>query len=201
MVKYDEINIQKQLNIMSSLINVNTEISNEFKAQVLIRDALNELKDDNNLDTFSIKVFVNNDLKKKWKAGNSDPNLFVKIFYNEMEYAKKEYGLTQGECGFLYSLGSYLLWECNLLVDSEGLPLNQKRLIKATGMGKTTISTNIKSLEAKKCLIRIWDGKEVYYLINPYIMWLGQNINKGLPKLFEMIGYVPLKNGKNNKIA
>lgn len=198
MVKYDESNIIKQKDIMSRLIEVNPIISDEFEAQKLIYDKLIEIKEGNDFDNFNISVFVNDISKRKWKAGNSDPNVFVKLFFNEIEYAKTEYGISNTELGFLYNLSSFLLWEQNLLVDKEGLPMNQKRLIEVLGMSRTKVSNTIKSLESKKCLIRIWDGKETYYLINPYLMWLGCNINSELPKLFEMIGYNPLKNNKKD---
>ena len=53
-----------------------------------------------------------------------------------------------------------------------------------------------KSIEEKKCLLRIFDGKDVYYLINPNLVFKGQKINKGIPKIFEMIGYVDSKKAK-----
>lgn len=198
MVKYDQANINKQINILSTLVNMNTEINNEFEAQKLLRDKLLEIKEEYNLDTYDISMFVKNGLNKKWKPGNSEPNVFVKIFFNEIDYAKDTYGLTNAECRFLYSISSFLLWEYNLLVDKEGLPLNQKRLIEKLDVSRATVSNTIRSLENKKCLIRIWCNNETYFLINPYLMWLGQNINKDLPKLFEMIGYEPMKY-KNKK--
>lgn len=196
MVVYDEVNIKKQFKIMENIINVNTDITNEIQANNIIRDKLLEIKSENNLENFGIKVFVDDNSKKKWKSGNSNPNVFVKIFFNEMDYVKDTYGLTMTECGFLYSLTSYLLWEYNLLVDKEGLPLNQKRLMSLTGYKKTAISGLIKSLEEKKCLIRVWDNKETYFIVNPYLMWFGEKINKEIPNLFEAIGYVPMKNNK-----
>ena len=200
MVVYDEMNIRKQFKIMENIItNINTDITSEIKANNIIRDKLLEIKNENNLDNFGIKVFVDDTSKKKWKSGTSDPNVFVKIFFNEIDYVKDTYKLTMTECGFLYSLSSYLLWEYNLLVDKEGLPLNQKRLMELMGYKPRTMSGMIKSLEEKKCLIRIWDGKETYFIINPYLMWFGERINKEIPNLFETIGYVPLKNNKKKK--
>lgn len=196
MVKYDEMNIRKQFKIMENIITVNPSITNEIQANNLVRDKLLEIKLENNLDNFGVKVFVEDNSKKKWKRGTSDPNVFVKIFFNEIEYVKEKFGLTTTECGFLYSLSSYLLWEYNLLVDKDGLPLNQKRLMESLNYKKTAISGLIKSLEEKKCLIRVWDNKETYFIINPYLMWFGEKINKEMPKLFETVGYIPMKNNK-----
>lgn len=198
MVKYDEMNIRKQFKIMESIITVNPSITNEIQANNLVRDKLLEIKLENNLDNFGVKVFVEDNSKKKWKSGNSNPNVFVKIFFNEIDYVKEKFGLTMTECGFLYSLSSYLLWEYNLLVDKDGLPLNQKRLMEALNYKKTAMSGLIKSLEEKKCLIRIWDNKETYFIVNPYLMWFGEKINKEMPKLFETVGYIPMKNNKKD---
>lgn len=197
MVKHDEVNIAKQFNIISSIVNVNTEVVNEIIANNLIMEKLIEIKQENNLDNYSVKVFVGDDTKRKWKSGTSNPNVFVKLFFNEIEYVHREFKLSGVERGFLYSLSSYLLWEYNLLVDKDGLPLNQKRLMKLTGYQKTSISRLIKSLEDKKCLIRIWDNKETYFIINPYLMWFGEKINKEIPNLFETIGYIPMKKCKD----
>lgn len=197
MVKYDEVNINKQLKIMGNLININTDIINEIQANNIIMDKLLEVKGENNLDNFGIKVFVDDNSKKRWKSGVSEPNVFVKLFFNEIEYVKNKYNLTGTECGFLYSLSSYLLWEYNLLVDKDGLPLNQKRLMDKLGYKKTAISGLIKSLEEKKCLIRIWDKKDTYFIINPYLMWFGEKINKEIPKLFEIVGYEPMRKCKD----
>lgn len=197
MVKYDEVNINKQLKIMGNLININTDIINEIQANNIIMDKLLEVKGENNLDNFGIKVFVDDNSKKRWKSGVSEPNVFVKLFFNEIEYVKNKYNLTGTECGFLYSLSSYLLWEYNLLVDKDGLPLNQKRLMDKLGYKKTAISGLIKSLEEKKCLIRIWDKKDTYFIINPYLMWFGEKINKEIPKLFEIVGYEPMRKRKD----
>lgn len=197
MVKYDEVNINKQLKIMGNLININTDIINEIQANNIIMDKLLEVKGENNLDNFGIKVFVDDNSKKRWKSGVSEANVFVKLFFNEIEYVKNKYNLTGTECGFLYSLSSYLLWEYNLLVDKDGLPLNQKRLMDKLGYKKTAVSGLIKSLEEKKCLIRIWDKKDTYFIINPYLMWFGEKINKEIPKLFEIVGYEPMRKCKD----
>jgi hypothetical protein len=56
-------------------------------------------------------------------------------------------------------------------------------------VSKKTISLNMKLLEVHKCLVRIWDGREVYFIINPYLMFKGDKINKSIPKMFDLLGY------------
>lgn len=196
MVMYDKANVRKQKEVLSKLININEEVSNEFEAQKMIYDKMCEYIRENQFENFSVNVFVNDDTKKKWKSSSKEENEFIKIYYNEIKYATYTYNITKSELMFLYMLGDYLLWESNLLVDNEGKPLNQKSLLKELGMGRTSVSNNIKSLERKKCLIRIWDGRDVYFLINPYLMIKGQKINKDIPNLFELIDYVPMSKNK-----
>lgn len=196
MVKFDEAIRREQLHIISLLFNINKDIDNEYEAHKIIYDKLKEIREENNLDNYMIQLFVKDDTKRKWKQGTSDPNLFVKIFFNEIDYVKRTLALTRAEVLFLYSLSNYLLWEENLLVDKDGVPLNQKRLCKELGVDRKTVYNNMKSLEEKKCLIRIWDGRDVYYLANPNLLFFGEKVNKGLPKLFEMVGYIPFKNYK-----
>ena len=199
MVMYDKINIEKQKEILSKLIDVNSEISDEFEAQKIIYNKMCEYINEYDFKNLSINVFVNDDSKKKWKSSSKVENEFIKIYFNEIKHAAKTYDITKAELMFLYSLGDYLLWESNLLIDSEGKPLNQKALMKELGLGRTSISNNVKSLERKKCLIRIWDGRDVYFLINPYLMIKGQRINKEIPNLFEIIGYEPMSKINKNK--
>ena len=77
--------------------------------------------------------------------------------------------------------------------------MSQKVLCEATGMDRKKIYNNTKSLETKKCLLRIYDGRDVYYMLNPNLCYKGQSINKGIPKIFSMIGYVNLSDSKNIK--
>lgn len=191
---------QKQLDILSILFEINQELDGEYKAQQLICDKIKELKLEHNLDNFSITTYIKDDTKKAWKQGSSEENEFIKIFFNEIKYATETYGLTKSEIMFLYSLTDFLLWEDNLLVDSEGLPLNQKGLVDALGIDRKTVYRNVKSLENKKCLIRVWDGKYTFFILNPYLVFKGQKINKAIPKMFDMIGYVSLRVSKNIKI-
>jgi DNA-binding MarR family transcriptional regulator len=179
----------KQLKVLSILFEVNYEIDNEYEAHKLICDTMMKLKQENNLDNFNITTYITDSVKKPWKHSRSKNNEFIKIFCNEIEEAKELYDIKRSEVLFLYSLAPYLLWEENLLIDKEGIPLNQKRLCSELELDRKTIYRNMKSLEQKKCLIRIWDGRDIYYLINPSLMFKGEKINKAIPELFELIEY------------
>lgn len=195
--KLDQANILKQKEILSKLIDINTEVLSEYEAQNILMEAMRKVKEENNFENFAMVSFVKDDTLVKWKSNaKSESDYFVKIFFNEIKYAKDTYRLTNLEVSFLYEISEYLSWEENLLIDNEGLPLNQKRLHDITGMDRKKIYQCTKSLEEKKCLLRIFDGKDVFYLINPNLVFKGQKINKGIPKIFEMIGYIDSKKAK-----
>ena len=178
MVVYDNANILKQQRILSYLFQNDTPNGvTEYEAQNIIMSRLLEVKEEFRLDDFSITSYVKDTSLTKWKSNPKCKNdYFVKIFYNEIKYAKETYGVTNSEVSFLYEISEYLGWETNLLIDDDGLPMNQKLLINKTGMDRKKVYRATKSLEDKKCLIRVWDGKDVYYIINPNLMFKGQMI-------------------------
>lgn len=191
MVFYEKCNLEKQAYIMSKLFDINNEVSSEYEAHQLVREVLLKLKEENNLENFALQTIIKDTSVIKWKQNPKiEYDYFVKIFYNEIKYVKDTYGVSNSEVSFLYEVSEYLSWQGNLLVDIEGKPLNQKRLCEVTGMDRKKVYRNMKSLEQKKCVLRIWDGNDVFYLINPSLVYKGQNINKELPKLFKLIGYV-----------
>lgn len=200
MVIYDEVNILKQKEILSKIIDVNLDIKSEFEAHKLIQETMRNVKEEYNLDNYSLYTYIKDMTLIKWKNNtNNKANHFTKVFYNELNYAKEVYGVTCSELGFLLEISQYASWEANLLIDDEGKPMNQKALTKATGMDRVKIYRNTKSLEQKKCLLRIYDGVDVYYILNPNLFYKGKDINKNLPKIFELIGYVNLNNYNKNK--
>jgi DNA-binding transcriptional MocR family regulator len=93
------------------------------------------------------------------------------------------------------------MWQTNLLVDEYDNPLNQKQIAERLELNVRTIQRNMKQLE-ERCIIhkiQIWN--EVFYIINPYVMFKGQDVNIAIPKLFDEIGYVSssMADKKNNR--
>lgn len=200
MVIYSENAILKQKEVLNNLIDVNTDVLSEYEAQKIIQDLLIKAKTEHDFGNYCVSNYIVDTTKIKWKSNpKSEQDYFVKIYFNEIEYATKEYELTNLEVSFLYLISKYLAWECNLLIDDEGYPIDQKKLCKLSGMNRNKVSSAVKSLEHKKCMLRIWSGKHTFYLVNPSLMFKGVNINKSIPKLFEMIGYVDSKKAKKLK--
>jgi hypothetical protein len=137
-------------------------------------------------DDLIYKISVDDPEKTHWKQREH----FVKLFNFEIKHVEEYYSLSKGEKHFLQDLGEFLMWQTNLLVDEEDNPLNQTKIAKRLDINVRTVQRNMKALE-ERCIvhkIQIWN--EVFYIINPYVMFIGQNINIAIPKLFDEIGYV-----------
>lgn len=143
----------------------------------------------------NISVFVKDFSKEKWKSKSH----FTKIFNDEIEYTKGKYELSKSDIYFLYSLSPYLMWELNLIVDENLEPMNQKMLAEKLDVDRRTIKRHMNSLENKKCVFSIPLKNDVYYLVNPHLMYCGQNINIILPSIFREVGYEGQESGRYNR--
>lgn len=185
---YDKL-FQKDINT-----NREQEIKNKFEAYVL-----NEFRTDEANDTVSVSLYTKDHEKIHWQKNQH----FTKTFHYEIKHCEEYYSLTKGEKNFLISTSEYLKWEANVLVDEFDIPLNQKSLAKLLEIHPKTVWMNMKALE-EKCLVEIIEiEKSVYYIINPYLIYKGQNINISLPKLFNDKGYIDSSildiNGRSNR--
>jgi biotin operon repressor len=186
----------KAYKILSSImiIDIDTQKEQEVRnlvSKFLVDNVVNEDKYKN----VNTSLFVKDLSLKHWKPKDH----FTKIFNNEIQNAKELYGLTRTEVLFLYSLSPYLLWETNLLVDEEDNPLNQKALAKLLEIDRKTVQRNMKSLEEKKCIYSIPLERDVFYLVNPNLMYAGQQINLVLPSIFTELGYESSESIRKNR--
>lgn len=158
---------------------------NEFLARQELSEAISNISE--KYDNLNMSGFVQDLKNVKWKNNEH----FTKIFDDEIKYCKDKYNLSRTEVSFLKELGEFLLWQVNMLVDEDGNPLNQTGLSKLMDISTRTIRNNMKSLEEKKCIYSIPYDKDVYYLVNPYLLYKGGKINLVLPALFTEVGYMP----------
>lgn len=161
--------------------------SSEYYARQEVSKTMSELKE--KYETLNFTTYVDDLTKSNWRTKEH----FTKVFDDEIKYCKEQYKLTRTDIAFLKELGEFLLWQVNMLVDEEGNPLNQTELAKLMDISTRTIRNNMKSLEEKKCVFSIPYEKDVYYLINPYLLYKGSKINMYLPVLFTDCGYIPLE--------
>lgn len=155
-----------------------------------IDDFITTMQINGSLDGANVFVNITDSTKKKWK----EKDHFTKIFDSEIDYAVREYTLTRSEIAFLKSLSPYLMWELNLLVNQKtNEPLSQHMLSEKLGLNRATIRRNMEALESKLCIYTIQHLKEKFYIVNPYLMYAGGNINTILPSIFDSIGYISSK--------
>lgn len=168
-----------------SLFGLDNSIK-EYLARQEVSETMAELKE--KYDTIKFTTYIEDSTNSNWRAKEH----FTKVFDSEISYCKKKYSLTRTEIAFLKEIGEYLLWQVNMLVDEEGNPLNQTELSKRLEISTRTIRNNMKTLEDKKCIFSIPYDKDVYYLVNPYLLYKGSKINVYLPRLFTECGYIPM---------
>ena len=182
--------------ILSSVMIIDVDTQKEQEVRNLVSTFLvDNVVTNPKYDNVNTSLFIKDLSLKHWKPKAH----FTKIFNNEIEHAKELYGLTRTEVLFLYSLSPYLLWENNLLVDEEDDPLNQKRLAELLGIERKTVQRNMKALEDKKCIFSIPYERDVFYLVNPHLMYAGQQINLVIPSLFTAFGYESKESIRSNR--
>lgn len=154
------------------------------------------LKQEN--DNLIYKVSVDDLDKKHWMRNEH----FTKVFEFEFDHLEEYYSLDRKDNSFLRFLGKYLMWQTNLLVDEKDNPLNQTQIAERMDLNVRTVQRSMKSLEERKVIHKIQVGSEVFYIINPYVMFKGKDINLAIPKLFDEIGYINsnMVDKKNSRI-
>lgn len=182
--------------ILSQVMCIDTEKFMDLKAHKELSDFVKRMQDVPEYKHLQFSTFVKDISKSKWKQKDR----FVKIFKEEIRYVKELYDLSRHEVLFLYSLSEFVSWELNLIVDEENNAINRKSLAKKMECNESTIYRNMKKLEECNCVFSIPFENETFYLVNPFLMYYGANINSVLPCLFLEQGYVPNEEiTKNNK--
>ena len=161
-------------------------------------EVIKDIKSKNGNESLKIMLKVEDVEDKHWRRNEH----FTKVFGFELRHVEEYYSLSKGEKHFLQDLGEFLMWQTNLLVDDEDNPLNQSQIAELLDINVKTVQRNMKSLE-ERCLIhkiQIWNA--VFYIVNPYVMFKGQDINIAIPKLFDELGYMnsEMVDKKNNRI-
>ena len=173
--------------ILATLFKENADTFREEEARAKIGEFIGYLK--NVGYDMNYSVFVQDTMKSDWQ----NEAHFFKVFYDEIDYTMSRCNLKQTDVDFLLRLGRYLKWEMNLIVNEFDAPLNQTELAKALKISVRTLQRNIIPLIENKLIYNIEYGRNNFYLVNPYVMFIGKNINVQIPHLFDIIGYVHSK--------
>ncbi|KAA9007405.1 HTH domain-containing protein [Paenibacillus spiritus] len=184
--------IKKEMNkktkeIIDNVFGTDVNTMKDHVARLNVMNYINnELREQEENQRLCFKLSVEDPDKKHWMKNEH----FLKIFSHEFRHIEDYYSVSKTCKHFLMDLGEFLKWEMNILVDEYDYPLNQTRLAEKLGIETRTIRKNMKELE-ERCLIhKIEIHKEVFYIVNPYLIFIGQNINYCIPRLFDEIGYI-----------
>ena len=187
---------EKVYAILNQVMCIDTQKFLDLKAHKELSDYVKQMQNKPEYKELQFATFVKDTSKNKWKQKDK----FIKIFKNEIKHVKELYDLKRHEVLFLYSLAEHISWELNLVVDENENAMNKKLLAKIMDCNESTVYRNMKRLEECKCVFSIPFENEVFYLVNPFLMYYGANINSILPSLFLEEGYVPKEEEvKNNK--
>lgn len=191
---------KKTKEILNVTFGQSVSTMKEFVARDKVMEYINnELRVDIDTDKLCFKLAVEDPEKTHWMKNEH----FIKIFHHELRHCEEYYSLSKGEKHFILDLAEFLKWEMNILVDEEDTPLNQTELAEKLQTDTRTIRRNMKSLVEKKIIYEVKIHKEVFYIVNPYLIFIGQFVNYCIPRLFDEIGYVNSslieKDGRSNR--
>jgi hypothetical protein len=181
--------------ILALIFQESVDTFKEERAKQKIAECIVALKEqDADMNNVNYFVGVKDTKKSHWKKDDH----FYKVFYNEIEYAQNKSGLHQNDVDFLLRLGRYLKWEMNLLVDEEDNPLNQKDLADKLGINVRTLQRNLEPLMQNYWIFCVKYNHSNFYLVNPYLIFVGKDINFQIPRFFDVLGYVKSNNDSRN---
>jgi hypothetical protein len=195
MAKKKEVN-KKAKKVLDTAFESDVNPLKDFDARQQVVDFISKTLQPED-DSLVYKISVEDLQKKQWRYKEH----FTKVFDFEFTHLKEYYSLDRKLTHFLKDLSEFLMWETNLLVDDEDNPLNQTKIAEALEINVRTVQRNMKELEERKIIHKIQVWNEVFYIINPYVMFKGSNVNIAIPKLFDEIGYInsSMVDKKNNR--
>lgn len=185
------------MRILADIFASDVDTFKDIKAQKEIGEFVKQYLGQDEDNTLCASVFVKDVKKQHWNPKDH----FTKVFNFEISHAVELYGITKSELAFLYSLSPYLKWEMNLIVDLEDKPLNQIGLAELLEIDRRTVNRNMKSLGKKLAIVSYELGKETFYLVNPYLLYCGQNINILIPRLFDQSGYEKCRVNRRDNVS
>lgn len=138
----------------------------------------------------SIKAFKENDNAKKirklieletiyklWKSSK-----FFKGNIEELELIMKE--LDVYEKAFILSIAPYIGYDDCCLKDKNNRKMKFDKLVEVSGMSRGKLSYVINSLIAKQIIHKSKNCGNVEYVVNPWLIYKGTKIDRGLKRIF-----------------
>ena len=170
-----------------TILNKNDLISHmQEVGQKIGVNAVKDYLDSNDIeiDDISLRFFVTDTSKVKWKPNSK----FVKLFISEMEKLMKNKTITVEMLGFLTLLTPYLNYEDSCLINKDETPMSQNDIIKLTGWGRNKVNQTIKALIELEVIYeqkQEADKRRSKYYLNPNLFFKGQKIDKEVKKYYD----------------
>ncbi|PKR82881.1 hypothetical protein [Heyndrickxia camelliae] len=135
------------------------------------------------MDDIELSFQVKDKSKVNWKPKSK----FVKVFDTELNKTMENKKIDIEMIGFLTVLSSYLNYEDNCLIKSDGTYLNQNDIVQLTGWNRKKVNQTIKTLIENEILYTEQnenDKRNKKYYIDPSLFFRGQKITKEVKEFF-----------------
>lgn len=136
------------------------------------------------LKEYNLYEEYSNNINKKILLNNNVLNIHI----GEIQYLQGINEIKDVDINLLYLLSPYLSQNDNIIKHNNKI-VNQNTLIDLIGMGRKTLYRKLSILEKYKAILKIKQGNECFYMVNPYLITKGRNTNIVLYKIFDYIGY------------
>jgi len=127
-------------------------------------------KDESNVIKYQIKQEYLKSQAEKRKTLKPSTG-FIKVHKLINQEAVINHMFKPGEERMLFKLIPFCNLESNFICDSDGMPMNQKAIIKLTGMDKADVIEIMNSLIEYGVIYKFISGKSVYYKFSKE--WIG----------------------------
>ncbi len=115
---------------------------------------------------------------------------FIKVYLKPMMLLSHE--LSSPECTILFYSLQYVDFTTGMLMENKNQPLRRSTMAKETLQTERTIDRIMNSLVDHEVLVKIRCGKNVSFLVNPFIFMRGKMCNKTLVGMFARTKYAKM---------
>jgi Holliday junction resolvase-like predicted endonuclease len=124
-------------------------------------------------------------------------NKYININLEELDFIKKNIGLSVSEKEFLLDIMNHISVGTNVIINQNNEIATQLEIAELLNINTRSLQRKFNSLIEKKIIYMFKDWNKSYYIINPYLYFRGFCIND-VYVLFNEFGY---RKSLNNKVV
>lgn len=124
-------------------------------------------------------------LKLQTTIGVNSDTEFIKLYKNSIKMLANECDLTKEEYRLCLNLLDYIRYESGVVAYENGKLLTRDDMQRLFNIKERTLDRAIDGLTENKIIAKVKCGKEINFLVNPYIFMRGTRINKTLYDIFK----------------